>query len=366
MKYLDEFRNKDAVNYYLQRIKKHVGKNKLAFMEVCGTHTMVISRYGIRSVLPENLRLISGPGCPVCVTPNGYMDHAIALGRRDDVIITTFGDMFRVPGSTSSIEKVRSEGGDILIVYSTMDALTVAGNNPEKKVVFLGVGFETTAPTIAASIIEAKERGLKNYYVLCAHKIIPPPMEALLLNERIGLDGFLCPGHVSVIIGSRPYEFIPEKYKKGCVVAGFEPVDVLASIDMLVNQMVSGEPAVEIQYKRVVKAEGNTAALRMMEEVFEVCDAEWRGIGLIPDSGLKINERYRNFDADVNIEADIEPLQERKGCICGLILQGLKTPPECTLFRKVCTPENPVGACMVSSEGTCAAYFKYGDVISNI
>jgi len=363
MNYLDEFRSKEAVKIYIDRIRRKISGHSLSIMEVCGTHTMVISRYGIRNILPDSIKLISGPGCPVCVTPNGYIDHSIALAKREDVIITTFGDMLRVPGSTSSLELVRGEGADVRIVYSTIDALKIAEENSDKLVVFLGVGFETTAPTIAASILEAKAKGLKNYFVLCAHKVIPPPMEVLLLNEEVGIDGFLCPGHVSTIIGSVPYNFIPEKYGKGCVVAGFESVDVLASIEMLVNQITAGKPEVQIQYKRVVKQEGNTAALQIMDEVFETCDTEWRGIGVIEKSGLKINGSYKEFDAAVNIDVEIEPTKEKQGCICGLILQGLKSPHECELFKKVCNPENPVGACMVSSEGTCAAYYKYEEIL---
>ena len=359
MKYKDEFRNKHEIKKYVDRIRGKIVDFGISLMEVCGTHTMAISHYGIRNMMPEYLRLISGPGCPVCVTPNRYLDHAIALAKRDDVIITTFGDMIRVPGSTSSLEHVRSSGGDVRIVYSAMDALKTAGANPLKKVVFLGVGFETTAPTIAASIKIAKERSIKNYYVLCAHKVMPPAMESLVANKKIGIDGFICPGHVSTVIGSLPYFFIAKKYNKACVISGFEPVDVCASIEMLVDQIIDKNARVEIQYKRAVKPEGNPAALRMMYEVFEPCDSEWRGIGVIEGSGLRIKNEYKDFDANAAVDVESEPLRERAGCICGDILQGLKFPYECGLFRTVCTPENPVGACMVSNEGTCAAYYKY-------
>ncbi|RKY83884.1 hydrogenase formation protein HypD [candidate division KSB1 bacterium] len=362
MKYLSEFRDIKAIQKYIERIKIILNGQKISLMEVCGTHTMAISRYGIRSIVPENLRLISGPGCPVCVTPNYYIDRAVALAKEEDIIVATFGDMLRVPGSLSSLELVKIKGGDVRIVYSTMDALKIAENNPSKNVVFLGIGFETTAPTIAASIKEAKNKNIKNYFVLCAHKVMPPAMKALVANEKIGIDGFICPGHVSTIIGSNPYKFIPESYNKACVIAGFEPVDIVISIEMLIKQVIKGKPEVEIQYKRVVKPDGNTFALKTMYEVFEPCDSEWRGIGVIEGSGLKIKKDYSDFDAEENFEVEVETVRENKECICGLVLQGLKYPYECKLFRKLCTPENPVGACMVSSEGTCAAYFKYSDM----
>jgi hydrogenase expression/formation protein HypD len=364
MKYLTEFRDERLARMMAARIAgKAENLPQVKFMEVCGSHTMAIARYGIRRMLPDNIELISGPGCPVCVTPNRYLDHAIAIGRLPDVILTTFGDMLRVPGSTSSLEKERADGSDIRIVYSTMDAVELARKNPGRKVVFLGVGFETTAPTIAASVVQAERMKLKNYYVLCAHKTMPKPMAAIAGGKKVLLDGFICPAHVSTIIGSHPYEFLAAKYGKYCVIAGFEPLDILEAVDMLLAQMQNRQPSVEIQYSRVATAEGNPAALKLMAEVFQVCDAEWRGIGNIPASGLGLNERYARFDAALRFDVTVEPTMEETGCICGEVMQGLARPPECPLFGTVCTPESPVGACMVSSEGSCAAVYKYEQII---
>jgi hydrogenase expression/formation protein HypD len=272
--------------------------------------------------------------------------------------------MMRVPGSSSSIEKERAKGASVTVVYSTLDALHLAEKHPDKKVVFLAVGFETTAPTIAASVIEAERRGLKNYFVLTAHKVMPPVMKALLTDKELNLDGFLCPAHVSTIIGSRPYEFIARDFHIPCVIAGFEPLDILQGIYMLLEQIVKKEAIVQIEYSRVVKREGNPTALALLDKVFEPCDVEWRGLGLIPGSGFKLKSRYEKFDALMLMQNKSEirnPKSEIKGCICGDILRGVKTPPECKLFKKICNPEYPVGACMVSSEGTCAAYYKYGE-----
>jgi hydrogenase expression/formation protein HypD len=287
------------------------------------------------------------------------------------VLITTFGDMMRVPGSSSSLEKERAKGASVTVVYSTLDALHLAEKHPDKKVVFLAIGFETTAPTIAASVIEAEMRGLKNYFVLTAHKVMPPVMKALLTDKELNLDGFLCPAHVSTIIGSRPYEFIARDFHIPCVIAGFEPLDILQGIYMLLEQIVKKEASVQIEYSRVAKREGNPAALALLDKVFEPCEAEWRGLGLIPGSGLKLRDRYARFDAltvfrisdfEFRIDSAIRnPQSEIKGCMCGDILRGVKLPADCKLFGKVCNPEHPVGACMVSSEGTCAAYYKYGE-----
>jgi len=330
----------------------------MTFMEVCGTHTMAIARNGIRELLPENITLISGPGCPVCVTPNRTVDNAIALSRRPDVIVTTFGDMMKVPGSTSNLDREHARGGDVRIVASTLEALAIARKHPEKRVVFLGVGFETTAPTVAASLVEAKRQNIENYFVLSAHKVMPPAMESLSKGE-VKIDGYICPGHVSAIIGSRPYEFLSEKFGIGCVVAGFEPLDILQGILMLVEQMRSGKPKVEIQYSRVVKPDGNSTAQDVIYKVFESCDSEWRGIGSIPKSGLKIRDEFVSWDAEIQVPVDVEPTRKPKGCLCGQVLQGIVKPPECRHFGKSCTPGNPVGPCMVSTEGTCAAYYKY-------
>jgi len=370
MKIWSEFRNPQYVQGLVEQIRQRANGRQITLMEVCGTHTMAIHRFGLRKLLPENIELLSGPGCPVCVTPNDYLDRAIALSQIPDVIITTFGDMVKVPGSYSSLEKEQASGGDVRIVYSPLDALEIARQNPDKKVIFLGVGFETTTPTVATVLKMAIEQKLKNFYVLSAHKLIPPAMAALMQTEqsrkgevktRVQVDGFLCPGHVSAIIGSEPYRFLAEQYGKACVVTGFEPLDILQAISMLVEQIVTDKPAVAIQYRRVVRPEGNPQALSLLEEMFEVEDTIWRGIGSIPQSGLKIREQFGNLDAAKQIEVEIPPSVEPKGCICGLVLQGLKKPVDCPLFAVHCTPESPVGACMVSSEGTCAAYYKYGE-----
>ncbi len=335
-----------------------LGNREVSLMEVCGTHTMSIQRYGLRSLLPKNLKLLSGPGCPVCVTANEQVDLSIAYAMADGVILATFGDMAKVPGSRTSLLKAKAAGGRVQIVYSTMDALKLAETNPDRKVVFFGIGFETTAPTIAASIIEAQGRRISNYYVVSAAKIIPPAMEALLQGEA-RIDGFICPGHVSVIIGSTAYRRIAEVGRVPCVIAGFEPLDILQAIEMLVRQIADGRAEVENQYSRVVHEEGNAAARGIMERVFEVRDARWRGIGVIPGSGLGIRPAFASYDAEVQIPVERERTVENKRCICGLILKGVKEPTDCPLFAKKCTPENPVGACMVSGEGACAAYYKY-------
>ena len=358
MKFVEEFRNKEIVAGLIWRIEEVLGDRQVSLMEVCGTHTMAVQRYGLRSLLPENLKLLSGPGCPVCVTPNELIDLAIAYAMKESVILATFGDMGKVPGSNTSLLKAKAAGGQVQIVYSTMDALKRAESNPDKKVVFFGIGFETTAPTIAASILEAERKNVSNYSVVSAAKIIPPAMEALLQGE-VRIDGFICPGHVSVIIGSKAYRRIVDVHKAPCVVAGFEPVDILQAIEMLVRQIRDGRAEVENQYSRVVHEEGNAAARGILDRVFETRDAKWRGIGVIPGTGLGIRSEYAGFDAEVQIPVETERTVENKQCICGLVLKGLKEPTDCRLFGKRCTPENPVGACMVSGEGACAAYYKY-------
>jgi hydrogenase expression/formation protein HypD len=356
MKYIDEFRDKRLIAKVAEGIREAAGGRRYAFMEVCGTHTMAIFRYGLRELLPPAIRLISGPGCPVCVTPNEYLDKAIALAKMDGVIIATFGDMMRVPGSRSSLEEERANGASIKAVYSTDDALVMARKNKDKQVVFLGVGFETTSPTVAASIIEAKREGLKNYSVLCGHKTMPEVMASLLDDGDVSVDGFLLPGHVSVIIGTKPYEFLAKKYGKGGVVTGFEPLDIMQALLMLINQST---PKIEVQYKRVVEAQGNKTARKVMDKVFEKTAAEWRGVGNVKDSGLAIRREFRAFDAEAKFKPKVKVSIEPKGCLCGAVLKGIKMPTECRLFGKSCIPEHPVGACMVSTEGTCAAYYKY-------
>jgi len=362
MNYQDEFRQKELVQGLAERIRRLVSGcgRTMTFMEVCGTHTMAIYRFGLRSLLPPEIRLISGPGCPVCVTPNDYLDRAIAICRLPEVITVTFGDMMRVPGSTSSLLEERAKGADIRIVYSPLDAVAIAAKNRDKKVVFLGVGFETTAPTIAGSILTAKAQGLANYFVLAANKTIPIPMQVLAADPEISIDGYICPAHVSAIIGADAYKPLAENCHTPCVITGFEPADMLQGILMLAGQTLSGESRVEIQYSRVVRPEGNLKAQAMLAEMFSPCDVAWRGIGLIPGSGLRIRDEYSSFDAAKMIQVAVEPTKEHPGCSCGEILKGKMQPIECSLFGNICTPESPVGACMVSSEGSCAAAYKYG------
>jgi hydrogenase expression/formation protein HypD len=359
MKYVDEFRDKTLIDKLAHEIRRAVNRRRdYRIMEVCGTHTMSIFRSGLRQILPENIRLISGPGCPVCVTPNAYLDRAIALSRLPGVIVATFGDMLRVPGSHSSLEKERSSGRAVKIVYSTDDALDIARTYPAKEVVFLGIGFETTAPTVAASIITAKKEKLGNYSVLCGHKTMPEVLEALVKDGEVAIDAFLLPGHVSAITGTAPYEFLAAKYGKRCVVAGFEPLDILEAILMLVNQ---SKPSAEIEYTRVAGRGGNRLARRIMDTVFAKTDSEWRGIGTVKSSGLIIRKVFGRFDAERKFSITVKAPRRDTACICGQVLKGVKAPPDCRLFGAACNPEHPVGACMVSTEGTCAAYYKYTD-----
>lgn len=360
MKYIDEFRNikiaRDLAHVISGEAK---GMRNIKLMEVCGTHTMSVERFGIRGMLPENISLISGPGCPVCVTPKAYVDRAIAFTRLKNIIVASFGDMVKVPGSGTTLMDEHSYG-NVRVIYSPLDAVDIARKNRDKKIVFLGIGFETTAPTVAASLEYAKKLKLRNFFVYSGHKIMPPAMTALAKDPHLNIDGFLCPAHVSAIIGTMPYETISKKYKIPCVVAGFEPIDILQGIFMLIRQVKKGKAEVENQYNRVVKKSGNKKALSLIQEVFSIVDSEWRGIGVIPKSGLNIHKRYEQLDAEKNFNMPkIAPVPDNKDCICGNVLKGIHTPLECKLFKKVCRPENPQGACMVSSEGTCAAYFKH-------
>ncbi len=361
IKYITEFRDSKIVKSLAEQLQKLDPPHSVTFMEVCGTHTMSIYRYGIKALLPDAIKLSSGPGCPVCVSEITYIDKAIALAERDDIIIATFGDLIKVPGSDYSLQSMKAKGGDIRIVYSTLDALKLAQNNPDKNVVFLGVGFETTAPTIGASIIEAYKNYIDNYSVLASHKTMPEAMKTLLDMEDVRIDGFICPAHVSAVIGTKPYEYIVDTYKKPCVITGFEPVDIMQGVLKLGMQIKNNKPKVENQYFRVVKDEGNTKMLEIMDEVFKPCDANWRGIGVIQNSGLQIKNKYAHFDAEKRY--DIKPCEpkEYKACICGEVLIGRKHPSDCPLFGKVCNPSEPKGACMVSEEGGCSAYFKYGN-----
>jgi hydrogenase expression/formation protein HypD len=357
MKFIDEYRDFEIVQNISQKLKKYDDR-EIYLMEVCGGHTMAIHRFGIPSLIPDNIKLISGPGCPVCVSGIGFIDSAIECSKIEDVIITTYGDLIRIPGSKSSLEKEKSKGADIRIVYSSFEALEIAKLNKNKKVIFLGIGFETTAPGSAIAIQKAYNDNISNFYLLSAHKIMPPVMEALL-SDKVKIDGFICPGHVSTITGSAIYDFIPDKYKIACVVTGFEPTDLMQSIYMLAKQINDEDQKVEIQYSRTVTTPGNIKAQDIMNEVFETCDDFWRGIGEIPNSGLKLKEKYRRFDAQQVFDLKTESVSENPNCICGDILRGFKNPNNCKLFATTCSPENPIGACMVSSEGACHAYFKY-------
>ena len=357
MKYIEEYRDR----YLIMKLADHIRQSavgKYSFMEVCGGHTSAIHRFGIPSLLPPGIDLISGPGCPVCVTSSDFIDRAVSYSKKENVIIATFGDLIRVPGSSSSLEKERSEGADIRIVFSGLEALNIARSNPGKMIIFPGIGFETTAPCTAVTVKQAKEAGLNNFLVLSAHKVMPPVMDAIV-REGIRINGFICPGHVATITGSGVFGFLPEKYNLGCVIAGFEPSDLLQSILMLLRQVNRKSPVVEIQYTRAVTLTGNAIAQRHLSDVFEFTDAEWRGFGTIPDSGLQLKKEFENFDAAKRLPVTISQHKDNPSCICGDILRGLKKPYHCSLFRKVCTPENPVGACMVSAEGTCNTFFKY-------
>ena len=362
IKFLDEYRDPLLAQRLVEKIRSRAFRG-LRLMEFCGGHTVAIMKYGLRQLLFPQVELLSGPGCPVCVTANTDIDKAIALAQKPEIILTTFGDMLKVPGSYSSLQKVRADGGDVRVVYSAQDALEIAQKNRDKNVVFLGIGFETTAPTIAASILEAKNRQIKNYYVLSLHKRCPPVIKTLLASGEIKLDGIILPGHVSTVIGSYPYQFISRDYGIGGVVAGFEPLDILLTVEMLIAQVEKREPAIEIAYRRGVKSEGNKKAQAIMETVFEVVEAEWRGLGSVSASGLMIKREYQDFDAEACFVPETIPAKEPEGCVCGEILRGIKTPIECKLFGISCTPEQPVGPCMVSSEGTCAAYYKYGGTL---
>lgn len=357
MQYIDEYRDKEKIISLSNRIKFE-SRSKLRIMEVCGGHTMAIQRFGIPSLLPEHIDLVSGPGCPVCVTDRAFIDKAIAYARQSDVIITTFGDLIRVPGSSSTLDREKAMGADVRIVYSILDALTIAKKNRKKKIIFLGIGFETTSPGTAAGIIKAQMAGLFNFYVLSAHKTMPPPMAALI-EQGVKIDGYLGPGHVSTITGSAMYQFIPERFNLGVVISGFEPLDILQSIYMLVLQHENKQPKVEIQYNRVVRPEGNIKALELLDEVFELRDDWWRGLGILPASGMAIRPKYESFDAEKQIPVQVEPTREDKGCICGQILKGIASPSDCKLFGKACTPADPAGACMVSNEGACAAHYRF-------
>ena len=332
----------------------------LRFMEVCGTHTVSIFRGGIRQMLPGNVELVSGPGCPVCVTPDEYMDKAIAYAKREDVIVTTFGDMLKVPGSQSSLGEAKAAGADIRIVYSPLDSIRVAREHPDKRIVFLAVGFETTAPTAAATVLEAEGQGIENLCMLSAQKLVPPALRMLMDDPEVRVDGFLLPGHVAVVTGTEVFRFVAEEYHMPGVVAGFEPLQILRALLRLCRQAAAREAHIENEYGSVVRPEGNPLSRKILDRVYEPVDANWRGIGTIPLSGLRMRKEYERFDAEVMLPLDVSPEPKKTACRCGEVLRGIVTPHACPLFGKACMPTHAVGPCMVSVEGVCAAWYKYG------
>jgi hydrogenase expression/formation protein HypD len=343
----------------LKELSDNIGK-PLKLMEVCGTHTVEIFRHGIRNIIPRNITLLSGPGCPVCVTSVRDVDMAIAIAQNPGVILATFGDMMRVPGGNGSMLDARSEGADIRVLYSPLDALTLAQKEHDREVVFFATGFETTSPLIAGTIAHAEKAGIRNFCIYAAHKLVPPALKALLDSPDVSVDGFILPGHVSTIIGRKPYEFVASQYKKPSVITGFEAAEIIEGILMIVRQIAQKRAEIEIQYRTVVREEGNPRAVELLEKYFEPADAYWRGIGVIPKSGLVLKEQYAAFDAAGKFDPHVAEAAEPELCSCGDILRGAKVPSECPLFGTACTPDAPVGPCMVSTEGSCAAYFKYG------
>jgi hydrogenase expression/formation protein HypD len=358
MKYLSEYRSLELVDYFLKEIKRTVTK-PWVIMEVCGGQTHSLVKNGLLNLLPEQVRMVHGPGCPVCVTPLNLIDKAVYLAEEKKVILCSFGDMIRVPGSKKSLLDAKANGADIRILYSPLEAVKIAAENPDKEVVFFAVGFETTAPANALSVIHAKRQRLKNYSILTSHVLVPPAMEAIINDDDNIVQGFLAAGHVCTIMGLSEYYPIVEKHKIPMVVTGFEPVDLLQGIAMLVAQLEKGEYKLENQYSRVVEEGGNPAAQKMIDDVFESSDREWRGIGTIPGSGFELREDFSAYDANKKFRVNIAKAEENKDCIAGHVLRGLKKPHECSEFGKRCTPANPLGAPMVSSEGACAAYYHY-------
>jgi hydrogenase expression/formation protein HypD len=364
MTHIRDFRNADRARRVSSRIADRLADysgEPLRFMEFCGGHTHAILRYGIRQMLPAGVALLSGPGCPVCVTANRDLDYAMLLSQQPGVILATFGDMIRVPGSHGSLQEAKAEGGDVRIVYSTLDALQMARDNPDQAVVFLGIGFETTAPTVATSLLQAQQEGLENYYVYSAHKLTPPATRAILDAGEVSLKGILGPGHVTTINGLDAWRFVPQSYRLPVVIAGFEPLDLLGAIDTLVEMALREEPSVANAYTRSVRQEGNVVAQRVMDSVFQVADADWRGLGTVPDSGLLLQPSFAAHDARLAFPLDPGPPREHPGCRCGDVLRGTMWPTECPLYAQACTPAHPVGPCMVSAEGACAAYYQYGE-----
>ena len=350
---------KELVIKLAELLKNRKLKNEIRIMEVCGTHTAEFFKTGVKDLFPEKLILIDGPGCPVCVTPNHYLDRGIEIARKYNVIVTTFGDMIKVPSSYSSLAKEKAGGADVRIVYSPMDAIETAEENPEREVVFLSVGFETTAPAEALAILAAKKKNIKNFSILSGNKLTPPAVEALLAADEVRIDGFIVPGHVSAVIGRSPWDFIPRQVGRPGVISGFEAHDLITGVLMLVDMIEQNDTSMKNNYPLIVREGGNKKAVEILYSVFEQADSEWRGIGLIPGSGLRIKDEYSIYDAGKKFPVTPPPVREHAGCRCGDLLRGLITPPQCPLFGKVCSPENAVGPCMVSGEGPCAAYYKY-------
>ncbi len=361
MRFVDEYRDPVATRALVARIGELAGGDAFKFMEVCGGHTHTIYRHGIEHVLPEAVELVHGPGCPVCVIPMGRVDDAIAVAKTPGVVFTSFGDMMRVPGSRGNLLKAKAEGADVRFVYSPLDALRIAVDNPDREVVFFAVGFETTAPSTALTLLQARARRVSNFSVFCNHVTIVPPIKAILESPDLRLDGFLGPGHVSTVIGQRPYRFVTARYQKPLVTAGFEPLDILQAIAMLLGQIREGRCEIENQYSRVVREEGNPRALAILAEVFELRPHfEWRGLGFISESALKLKADFAPFDAELRYEVPGVRVADPKACQCGEVLKGVIRPWECKVFGTACTPETPIGTCMVSSEGACAAYYNFG------
>jgi hydrogenase expression/formation protein HypD len=368
MKYLDEFRTPEPAAALRQEIKKLSQKidRHLKIMEICGGHTHAIFKYAIETTLPDNVELIHGPGCPVCIMPKGRLDDAIALSENPQVILTTFGDTMRVPGSQLSLLQARAQGADIRIVYSPWDSLQIARDNPDKEIIFFALGFETTAPSTALTILQADAEKIPNFSMFVNHVLVIPALKALLDDPNLQLDGFVGPGHVSMVIGTQPYEFISREYHKPIVVSGFEPLDIFQSIWMLLKQIVENRCEVENQYNRLVEKAGNQVALDAIHKVFTIRQTfEWRGLGEIPNSSLQIHSEYSQFDAEVKFTVPNVKAPDNKACQCGEILKGVLKPWQCKVFGTACTPEMPMGTCMVSSEGACAAYYKYGRLAVN-
>jgi hydrogenase expression/formation protein HypD len=358
MKYTAEFRDPQLIATIGEKIRG-LCRHDWSLMEFCGTHTVAIFRHGLKSLLPERLRLVSGPGCPVCVTSRADIDRILALCDVPMGIVATYGDMMKVPGSSMNLAERRARGADVRVVYSSYDAVTMARNHPDNHVFFVGIGFETTAPSTAAALLRARQLELDNFFVLSLHKRTPPVI-GTLLESGSSVDGFICPGHVCSIIGAAPLEPVAAAWRRPCVVAGFEPGDVLQAIFMLLRQLEQGRSEVEIEYLRGVEYDGNTNALEAIDAVFETTDSEWRGLGRVDGTGLILRREFAGFDAGAFIESEVVTVPDPPGCRCGDVLRGDIAPPECPLFRKVCTPANPVGPCMVSSEGSCAAHYLYG------